>query len=549
MKRCFYVLFAFVLAFSLLPFSTPITVMAVIPGEDAVSAEQKVYCDATLEDDFADDRVLVVLSCAASVSFVDYGVAHFAAIGCKSVRNLTPTATELVEAELKCGEIPEKYTVTSNAIIFDDFFDLNTANFHKILCLELTEPGKENVLSAVKLLEQRDDVICACPDYIFSVCGTEPMGEYCEDAGQWAINKIQLPQAWDMETGDASVYVGVIDSGIDGDHPDLKNRVSVSMSRDFLNGSSVAVSRVTDPLGHGTHVAGIIAAQGNNTTGISGVSWYTTLVSLRVIDENDVAYCSALVSAINYATSCGIPILNFSGGWTDVYESMITVLNAALTSYNGLFICAAGNQGNDIDSSPVAPASFVGDRIITVGASTSGDRKLDNSNYSKTRVDLFAPGENILSCFPEDICENNPDACETVYNSDHKEDGYHYIGGTSMASPYVSGVAALILAMHPSLSAAEIKDWIMDGVDIVKDADGKSVFGAYCVSGGRLNAYNAVNNHVYDSYTSLNASKHNCVCECGAVRLEVHTWKTVTRVEIGGGSVTVTYCTKCNYEK
>lgn len=173
--------------------------------------------------------------------------------------------------------------------------------------------------------------------------------------------------------------------------------------------------------------------------------------------------------------------------------------------------------------------------MITVGASTQNDTKAGYSNEEKNSVDIFAPGDNILSCYPTQMCVNGT---HDVKNTTHYANGYHYMSGTSMAAPLVAGVAALILSEHPNASAATMKQWIMSGVDIVYNSAGKSTFGNLCVSGGRLNAYKAVSNHMY-TYFSNNASTHTRSCHSGSSSSESHTWQVVSNRIV---------CSECGYQ-
>lgn len=276
-----------------------------------------------------------------------------------------------------------------------------------------------------------------------------------------------MPNAWDITTGAAQVVVGVIDTGISGTHEDLANRINSNLCRDFSSGTEVAVGTPVDPKGHGTHVAGIIGAEGDNGIGISGVCWNVTLASLRVFDEKGSGYASNVALAIDYAITQNIPILNLSARWyasnTERYDYP---LQAAISNYPGLFVCAAGNEAADNDTIDVYPTNIDLPNLISVAATDTTDSLCSFSNYGKTTVHLAAPGEGIKSAYP-----NNSYA-----NSD----------GTSMATPYVTGVAALIKSLNRELTAPEIKALILNNVDKIDALSDK------CTTGGRLNAYKAV---------------------------------------------------------
>lgn len=503
------------------------------------SKEEKIYSTATLEDDFADNRVLVVLTNEASVSLQNYGLSDFSEINCNRVSNLTQSATDLVQAELRGEDPATLYSVDSGTVTFDSFFDVDEDSFNRVLCIELTETGKDKVLEAMDALMERDDILYAGPDYeitITSVTPNDALYTY-----QWAPRTIQLPLAWETTTGTAQVQVGVIDTGIDGEHPDLVNRLNVTSSRDFSNGIAEVLSEVVDPHGHGTHVAGIIAAQGNNSKGVAGTAWNVELISLRALSSSGSGFSSNVAEAIDYATRTGIPLLNLSAGWSGESVRYDFALSTTIQNYPGLFICAAANDNENSDAISDYPANYRLDNLISVGASDFYDTKAEYSNYGATTVDIFAPGDFILSCNPTLLCTGQCD--ESV----HEAHGYHYRSGTSMATAFVTGVAALILSANRTYAPEQIKDRIMNSVDIVTDSYGNNIYGNLCVSGGRLNAYKAVHSHAY-TYTSLNATKHTCNCSCGYSHTENHSWTTISTND-ASTNATIRTCGKCGYSK
>ncbi len=497
--KCLFVSLFILLGY--LPCHSPTTVHAV---SNVVSGDKEVktYCSATLDDQFADDRLLVVLNHSTSSKLKTYTEKDFAEVSVKSVHDLTQnTKTKLQTAR----------NVTSKgvALLKDDAEQLVwiQENYNQILSLELQSKGKENVLKAIKLLEAREDVLCVAPDYRISAASTETPNDELYQIHQGVVaDKIDLPEAWGISTGSSSVRVGVVDSGVDGTHPDLIGQIDTSLCRDFTNETEQIVSTPNDLFGHGTHVAGIIGASGDNTIGVSGVCWDISIVSLRVLDSNGMGYSSNAIMAVDYANSRNIPILNLSLSWDvslvqhDYYYDQ--PMNFAIANYFGLVICAAGNRGINNDEGRVYPANFNYPNMITVAntfvsttalgsESVFNNPDLDDtieqtgSNYGTNTVHLAAPGRPILSCFPCDtICD------EGLYNIDyhgiHWADGYHYNAGTSMAAPHVTGVAALIKSIRPDLSAQEIKALILNNVDPIDDLEN------VCITGGRLNAYKAV---------------------------------------------------------
>ncbi len=526
--------------------SAQVSAMDISTSDDAViSKGEKVYSGVTLEDDFEDDSVMVILTNEASLSGKVYAASDFSEIACSSVNDLTSTSSALIQAKLRGEDAAAVCGTDSVSSPFSYLYDIDTSTFNSVLCLKLSEPGKRNVLAAIKVLENRPDVKCAEPNYIFSIenaseevvvqptslpRATTVNANDQYSYLQWGISKIQLPQAWEISTGGIAINVGVLDTGIDVFHPDLLQKVDTDRSRKILQGTVTKVP-VTDTNGHGTHVAGIISANTNNGIGISGTAWYCKLVSLQVIEQSGNGYTDNVVQAINYAIEQEIPILNFSS--TSVNHAL--ALYEAIENYQGLFICIAGNNNRNIDTNEIYPASYGLSNILVVGASTSSDGRYSNSNYG-THVDLFAPGCDILSCFPVEMCAQ--DNCGGIGNG-HYADGYHYISGTSMAAPFVTGVAVMILAEYPGTIPEDVISRITLSVDPV------STLSPYCATGGRLNAYRALHNHSY-SYSAYDEVLHTCTCSCGYTKTESHTWSMMSRVV---PLPSVRTCTKCGYSQ
>ena len=526
-KRVLSVIFASVLLFNLLRTN--------VYAEGATEAEEKVACNATLEDEFADNRVMVVLDNETSLAVDQFSTSMFSGVRCKEVQSLT-TAKE-AKVQEKMSDITVKLNevavarnaaeiVTTENVMKIAATDEYLNSYKQVLCIELEESGKQKVLDTIAELEKLDNVVYAGPDYVLSVDSTTPDDPYYTNGNQWAIDKIDLPEAWDITIGHLSVTVAVIDSGIDADHPDLSGRINSFRSRDFTSGEEVKPIIVADGYGHGTMVAGVIGAIGDNGVGICGACWDVTLVSLKVLASNGYAYTSHVSMAINYAELWSIPIINMSLSWVngtdDEYYDQ--ALLWAINAYSGLFVCTAGNDWRNIDSSIVYPTNYNLSNMIVVGASNGNDAKWSDSNYGQTSVDLFAPGAGIYTT--------------------SSTGGYVTNSGTSFAAPYVAGVAALLLAKYPYLTTAELKQTILENVDIVYDSSGNSVFGNLCTSGGRLNAYKALSNrkhtHTY-TYESVGVYEgHDYVCTaCGATTRERHTWSTTGSLH---------RCVKCGLE-
>ena len=389
-------------------------------------------------------------------------------------------------------------------------------------------PGEsaEDVVAAIRTLEKREDVYAAMPNSYFGTDSYPNDPEYSATAGDyWAAEKIDLLDAWEFETGSDTILIGVIDRGVDGTHPDLQGHINTALSKCFVS-NCTCTNGLTDIVGHGTEVAGIIGAQTGNAAGVFGICQNVQIVSLKVAYGSENITADTLTAAIQYAKDIGIDILNYSGSGGS-YDADV---RNAIDNFPGLLVCTAGNTesgGVDIDETAnhVYPACFNLDNILVVGASTPSDSVEDHSNYGADYVDLFAPGVDILTTYPIAICQSSD--CR----GDHPtySNGYHHFQHTSAAAPFVSGVAALVLAQNPTFTAEQIKARILGAVDEFIEFNGD------CVTGGRLNALKAVHtshNYTY-SYYLYSSTSHCAYCECGAYIIQRHTHST--------------RCTKCGY--
>lgn len=312
-------------------------------------------------------------------------------------------------------------------------------------------------------------------------------------AGKGALDAdIDAPEAWEVSTGSRAVIVGILDTGIRYDHPDLKENIwnnpgetgtdssgndkSTNGIDDDGNGfiddfrGWDFVGNDNDPLdenGHGTHTAGTIGAVGNNGIGVAGINWQVSLVPLQIFDSSGSGDLSGAMAALDYATKMGFPITNNSWGGSDYTAAFEELLKANRDS-GSLFVAAAGNNGSNNDSDPFYPASFQVENVISVAASDNKDRLANFSNFGRNSVHLAAPGADIFSTY-----------AWIDYFSE---------SGTSMAAPHVAGAAALIKSVWPTLSSIQIKNKILESVDLIFDPS----FDGKLISGGRLNLAAAV---------------------------------------------------------
>ena len=332
-------------------------------------------------------------------------------------------------------------------------------------------------------------------------------------AGGTAGADIKMPQAWDFARGSRGVVVAVIDSGVDLNHPDLVNNIWKNggetscvdgidndnngfiddcVGWNFADGNNDP----TDTLGHGTHVAGIIGAMGNNGMGIAGVMWNTSIMPLKFITDfgPDVCgpgadFCGSVadeVAAIQYAMNNGAKVINASFGAGGYSQTEFDAINAA-NSAGVLFIAAAGNGtldslGDNNDLTPVYPANYNLPNIISVAATDQNDRRATFSNFGPNTVHVAAPGVYILSTVPSTgVSMSFSSMCTDSFVA-----GYDFCAGTSMAAPHVAGLAGLLESYYGQFTPAQVRATILRYVDVLPTLQG------WIQTGGRINAYRAV---------------------------------------------------------
>lgn len=311
----------------------------------------------------------------------------------------------------------------------------------------------DDVRDALRELRADDDVIYAELDRPVRALDHD---EYFDL--QWGLQAMEVPDGWTLSTG-TGASVAVVDTGVDDTHPDLLGKVGDGY--DWVGDDTEA----DDLNGHGTHVAGTIAAIRGNVEGIAGVAPGATILPLRVLDHNGEGFTSDVAMAFDYAGDHGVRIVNASLG----SSAFSTTERNAIAAHPGtLYVVAAGNGGPDGvgDNNDGAvkeyPCAYDLANILCVGASNEDDLRASFSNFGPTSVDLFAPGVDIVSTWPGA--------------------NYLFSQGTSMATPHVAGTAGLLLEDDPATTAAQVKTAIMDTVDFVPALQCLSV------SGGRVNA-------------------------------------------------------------
>jgi serine protease len=362
------------------------------------------------------------------------------------------------------------------------------------------DPGDTE--AALKQLEADPSVRYVEPNHVLSIAATPDDPSFNQlwglhntgQTGGTADADIDAPEAWDVETGSAGVVVGVTDTGVDFSHPDLAAQqwVNAGESCDSTESANPTCAERTDGVdndangyvddwrgwdwvnddnnpvddhNHGTHVSGTIGAVGSNGVGVTGVNWDVKVMALKFLNSAGSGTTADAIAATMYAAQNGAHVSSNSWGGGPFDQSLLDAIEFGATR-GMLFVAAAGNDGKNNDPSPTYPSSYDSEAIVSVAATDHNDALAFFSNYGAKSVDLGAPGVNILS---------------TTTGG-----GYQAFQGTSMATPHVAGVAALLKARFPGASPYGLKTLLLRSVDSVASLAGKTT------TGGRLNAFTAV---------------------------------------------------------
>jgi subtilisin family serine protease len=313
---------------------------------------------------------------------------------------------------------------------------------------------------------------------------------------QWSLNNlgqdggkngadIAALKAWGISQGSDKVVVAVLDSGVDYTHRDLVSNMWLRPENlpqysdaelgtfDDLHGFDAAPDDIADPMddnGHGTHCAGVIGAEGDNNEGIAGINWHVRIMPLKFLGRGGFGSTKNAIEAINYAIDrknkgVNVRVINASWGSTRNSKALKDAISAAGDA-GILFVAAAGNNGTDNDKRPHYPSNYDLPNVISVAALDRSDELASFSNFGVKTVHIAAPGKDIVS---------------TWLNDD-----YRGASGTSMATPHVAGVAALILSKSPNMSVTKLREKLLASVDKLPNLEGK------VSSGGRINAAEAM---------------------------------------------------------
>lgn len=352
----------------------------------------------------------------------------------------------------------------------------------------------------LKQLRELEGVEYAEPNWIYR---TQELANDPEFGKLWGLNNtgqadssgqvgvagadIEVQPVWDQGvTGNPEQLVAVIDTGVDWDHPDLRDNLYTNQAEanglpgvdddgngfvDDVHGWNFHANTPNsrDDHKHGTHCSGTIAGAGNNGVGVTGVAWRAKILPVKFLGADGSGSLARAIEGINYARMMGAKIMSNSwggGGFSEALQEAI----AATDKAGVLFIAAAANNSSNNDVTPAYPATYPLANIVSVAATDNRDRLASFSNYGARTVHVAAPGVRIYSTVPNG--------------------GYDYLSGTSMATPHVSGIAALLWSAHPEWSAADIKE------RLIRTSDPVASLKRRVVAKGRVNAWNALRNFV-----------------------------------------------------
>lgn len=340
----------------------------------------------------------------------------------------------------------------------------------------LSVPRGETVSGLIAKYQQSGLVEFAEPDYVAHLAAI-PNDPFFANNVLYGLNKIQAPAAWDVLTSASNVVVAVLDSGVRYTHEDLAANMWVN-PHDGGHGLNVFTGSndPNDDNGHGTLMAGVLGAVGNNGVGVVGVAWQVQIMACKCFNSAGNGTNSDIITCINYARTNGARIINASWSVLGSTNFSLAMSNAIYSARNAgiIFVTTCGNNypNVNIDVTACYPANYNIDNIVTLAYTDATDTKGFLSNYGATNVDLAAPGDQIVSTY--------------YYSNSSYFTNSFSVAGTSFAAAYASGAFALMLAEYPGETHQQIINRVLSATDPLPSLAGK------CQTGGRLNLRKAL---------------------------------------------------------
>lgn len=390
-------------------------------------------------------RILIAFTIAALV-MVSFGPRPSMAVGHQGLE-----ALEGIE-EFKPGEVIIRFNPeVSTAAVVATMQQYDAKWLHNLADsdIQLYQVPEGEEIALVARLSNDPKVAYAELNYRYQAFETIPNDSYF--GYQWGHTQINSTAAWDISTGSDSITIAIIDTGIDETHPDLASKIVAGY--DYVDTDT----NPHDTNGHGTHVAGIAAALTNNGTGVAGVSWGARIMPIRVLDTEGGGWSTDIIQGILWAYSHGAKVINLSLGGTSYSQAMQDAVNAAYA--NGSLVvaamgnCRTGGSGCPSVNPTAYPAALA--NVMAVAATGPANQISYYSNFG-AHCDIAAPGGNILTQYSEGIYSTMP-TYAVFLNSLGYYQNYDYLQGTSQASPFVAGLAALVWSLDTTMTPAQVQ--------------------------------------------------------------------------------------------